>query len=113
VAIVAWPLAIVALLLIDQYAASGLAILARANNLDREAEKHNTRKPAFLGETLSSLDVVRTVPGGGSFLRRWRDLSDQAVGIDGRQRLTASHLTALTVAMQTLGTVVILVARPT
>jgi ABC-type bacteriocin/lantibiotic exporter with double-glycine peptidase domain len=110
VAIVAWPLAIVALLLVGLYAASGLAIQARANDLGREAEKQNTRKLAFMGEILSSLDVVRTVPGAGSFLRRWRDLSDQAAGIDGRRRLTASHLNALAVAMQTLSTVVILVA---
>ena len=85
VAVVAWPLALVALLLVSLYAATGLVIQARANNLGREAEKQNTRKLAFMGEILSSLDVVRTVPGAGAFLRRWRDLSDQAAGIDGRR----------------------------
>ena len=110
VAIVAWPLALVALLLVGLYATAGLVIQARANDLGREAEKQNTRKLAFMGEVLSTLDVVRTVPGAGAFLRRWRDLSDQAAGVDGRRRLTASHLNALAVAMQTLSTVVILVA---
>jgi ABC-type bacteriocin/lantibiotic exporter with double-glycine peptidase domain len=110
VAIVAWPVAIIAFLLVGLYAAVGLVIQARANDLGREAETQNTRKLAFMGEVLSTLDVVRTVPGAGVFLRRWRDLSDQAAGIDSRRRLTASQLNTLAVAMQTLSTVVILVA---
>lgn len=110
VAIVAWPLAILALLLVGLYAALGLALQARANEFGRQAELQNTRKLAFMGETLNTLDVVRTVPGSGAFLRRWRELSDRAAHVDGQRRLTASHLNALAVAMQTFSTVAMLVA---
>lgn len=68
---------LVAALVVLLYAAAGLAIQTRANNMAREAEKQNTRKLSFIGEALSALDVVRTVPGAGAFVRNWRDLSDE------------------------------------
>ena len=110
VAIVAWPLALLALLLVSLYAMAGLAIQARANALGRDAEQENTRKLAFMGEALNTLDVVRTVPGTGAFLRRWRELSDRAALVDGRRRLMASHLSSLAVGVQTFSTVVMLAA---
>lgn len=110
VAVVAWPLALLALLLVGLYAVAGLAIQARANELGREAEQQNTRKLAFMGETLNTLDVVRTVPGAGAFLRRWRELSDRAAQVDARRRLVASHLTSLAVGVQTFSTVAMLTA---
>ncbi len=110
VAVIAWPLVLVAALVVLLYAAAGLAIQTRANNMAREAEKQNTRKLSFIGEILSALDVVRTVPGAGAFVRRWRDLSDQSANADAKRRLTASHLNSLAVGMQTFSTVVILAA---
>ncbi len=110
VAIVAWPLAIVAMLLVAIYAMAGLALQRRATVLAREAETHGTRKLAFMGETLNSLDIVRTVPGSGAFLRRWRDLSDESAHVDSERRLAGSHLATLATAMQTASTVVMLVA---
>ncbi|MBI2308477.1 MAG: ATP-binding cassette domain-containing protein [Rhodocyclales bacterium] len=110
IGIIAWPLLIVAALLVSLYAALGLLLQARATRLGKEAEQHNTRKLAFMGEILGALDVARTVPGAGTFLRRWRELSDQSAGIDGRRRLSTHHLNTLSAAMQTFSTVVMLAA---
>lgn len=110
IGMIAWPLLIVAALLVVLYAVLGLLIQARANRLGKESEKHNTHKLAFMGEVLGSLDVVRTVPGAGSFLRRWRELSDQSASIDGERRLSATHLNTLSASMQTFTTVVMLTA---
>ena len=110
IGIIAWPLLIVALLLVAAYASAGLLLQAQANRLGREAEQRNTRKLAFIGEMLVALDVARTVPGAGVFLRRWRELSDQSASIDGERRLSINHLNTLSAAMQTLSTVVMLAA---
>ena len=110
IGIVAWQLLIVALLLVSLYATTGLLLQARSNRLGREAEQRNTRKLSFIGEMLGALDVVRTVPGAGAFLRRWRELSDQSATIDGARRLSMNHLNTLSTAMQTFSTVVMLAA---
>lgn len=110
VGIIAWPLLIVAALLVSLYALIGLLIQARTNRLGKEAERYNTRKLAFMGEVLGALDVARTVPGAGIFLRRWRELSDRSAGIDGQRRLSTHHLNTLSAAMQTFSTVVMLAA---
>ncbi len=110
VGLIAWPLVIVALLLVLAYAAMGYALQVRSNRLGKEAEQQNTRKLAYMSEVLGSLDVVRTVPGEGVFLRRWRELSDGAAGIDGQRRLATSHANTLAAGMLTFSTVVMLVA---
>ena len=110
IAFVAWPLAIVSMLLIALYSVLGLAIQRRATTLGQEAEAQGTRKLAFMGEMLTSLDIVRTVPGAGAFVRRWRDLSDEAAHVDGQRRMATSHLTTLSTAIQTCSTVTMLVA---
>ena len=110
IGVIAWPLLIVALLLVAFYATAGLLMQARSNRLGREAEQRNTRKLSFIGEMLVALDVARTVPGAGSFLRRWRELSDQSASIDAARRLSMNHLNTLSAAMQTFTTVVMLAA---
>ena len=110
VGLIAWPLVIVASILVLLYALIGYALQLRSNRLGKEAEQHNTRKLTYMGEILSSLDVVRTVPGVGVFLRRWRELSDSSANIDGQRRLAASHSNALAAGMMTFSTIVMLVA---
>ena len=110
IGLIAWPLLIVALLLVASYATAGLLMQARSNRLGREAEQRNTRKLSFIGEMLVALDVARTVPGAGTFLRRWRELSDQSASIDAARRLSMNHLNTLSAAMQTFTTVVMLAA---
>lgn len=110
VGVIAWPLMIVALLLVLFYAGAGLLLQARINAVNKEAEQRNTRKLAFMGEVLGSLDVVRTTPGSGAFLRLWRDLSDQSAHIDAKRRLSLNHLGTLSGVMQTSSTVIMLIA---
>ena len=108
IGIVAWPLLIVALLLVLSYTALGFVLQKRVNRLGRESEKRTTRKLTYMGEMLASFDVARTVPGAGVLLRGWRELSDAAAGIEGRRRLANSHLSIASAAMQTLSTVAML-----
>ncbi len=110
VGLIAWPLVIVAALLVLFYALMGYALQVRSNRLGKEAEQQNTRKLTFMGEILGALDVVRTVPGAGIFLRRWRDLSESSADIDGQRRLAASHANTLAAGMMTISTVTMLVA---
>lgn len=110
IGLIAWPLVIVATLLVLVYALAGYALQVRSNRLGKEAEQQNTRKLTYMGEVLGSLDVVRTVPGTSMFLRRWRELSDGAAEIDGQRRLTASHSSTLAASMLTFSTVAMLVA---
>jgi len=110
VGLIAWQLVIVAGLLVLLYAMIGYVLQLRSNRLGKEAEQLNTRKLTFMGETLASLDIVRTVPGTGLFLRRWRDLSSETAEVDGQRRLSNSHINTLAAAMMTFSTVTMLVA---
>lgn len=110
IAIIAWPLMIVALLLVLIYAGTGLFIQEQINTFSKKSESNNTRKLAFMGEVLSCLDVARTAPGSGALLRRWRDLTEQSASVDAKRRLAASRMGRLSVIMQTSTTVLILVA---
>lgn len=110
VGMIAWPLLIASSLLVLLYAGMGYALQLRSNRLGKEAEQQNTRKLTYMGELLGSLDVVRTVPSSGIFLRRWRDLSDGTADVEGQRRLAASHANTLAAGMMTFSTVTILVA---
>src|SRR6185369_10551272 len=108
--IIAWQLMIVVMILVLLYAAAGLLLQARQNNLSKEAEVNNTRKLSFMGETLGSLDVVRTAPGAGAFLRRWRELTEQSTRSDARRRLAVLQIGMLSSSTYTVTTVVMLTA---
>ena len=110
IGIIAWELMLVALLLVMLYSGVGFLLQARLNNLSKEAERTNTYKLAFMGESLDCLDVVRTTPGAGAFLRRWRDLAEQSAGFDTKRRLAIGHLGMFSSATQTITTVVMLTA---
>jgi ATP-binding cassette subfamily B protein/ATP-binding cassette subfamily C protein LapB len=108
IGIIAWPLMIVAIILVLLYAVVGLLMQRRQNNLSKEAEQKNTLKLSFMGETLGSLDVVRTAPGAGSFLRRWRELAEESTSFDTKRRLAMQQMGMFSSMMQTVTTVVIL-----
>jgi ABC-type bacteriocin/lantibiotic exporter with double-glycine peptidase domain len=108
IGIIAWPLMIVTLLLVLLYAGVGLTLQTRLTNLSKEAERVNTLKLSFMGETLGCLDVVRTTPGSGSFLRRWRELAEQSTSFDTKRRLAVYRLGMFSSTLQTVTTVVVL-----
>ena len=110
IGIIAWPLMIAAMILVFLYGGIGLLLQTRQNNLSKEAEQNNTRKLSFMGETLGCLDVVRTTPGSGAFLRRWRDLAEQSARFDTKRRLAIQQMGMISLIMQTVTTVVILTA---
>lgn len=110
IGIIAWPLMFVSLFLVLLYAGVGFVLQARQNNLSKEAERNNTQKLSFMGEALGCLDVVRTTPGAGAFLRRWRELAQQTASFDTKKRLAVNHLGMFSSVMQTVTTVVILTA---
>jgi ATP-binding cassette subfamily B protein/ATP-binding cassette subfamily C protein LapB len=110
IGIIAWQLMIVSLLLVILYAGIGLLLQVRQNNISKEAERNNTRKLSFMGETLGCLDVVRTTSGSGAFLCRWRDLAEQATKFDTKRRLAVNHIGMFSSIMQTITTVVVLTA---
>jgi len=109
IGIIAWQLMIVAMLLVLVYAGTGLLLQARQNNFSKEAERNNTRKLAFMGETLGCLDVVRTTPGSTAFLRRWRELAEQSTSADAKKRLSSLHLGMLSSSTYTVTTVIMLI----
>lgn len=110
IAVIAWPLMIVTMLLVAAYAAGGLVLQQRLNDLSKESERDNTRKLTFMGEVLNALDVTRTTPGSTVFLRSWRDLTDHSVHTDARRRLASNHLGMLSSGMISFTTVSMLVA---
>ncbi len=110
IGIIAWQLMIVVMILVLLYAGAGLLLQARQNNLSKEAERNNTHKLSFMGETLGCLDVVRTTPGSGVFLRRWRDLAEQSTSSDAKKRLAVLQMGMLSSTTYTVTTVVILTA---
>jgi len=108
IGIISWQMMLVVMILAVIYAVAGLWMYARQVELSKEAEQENTRKLAYMGEALGCLDVVRTVPGSGAFLRRWRDLAEQSATADTRRRLALYQAGMLSILMQTLTTVVVL-----
>src|SRR6185369_7737830 len=110
VGIIAWQLMVVAMLLVLIYAGVGLLLQARQNNLSKEAERNNTRKLSFMGETLGCLDIVRTTPGSGAFLRRWRELAEQSTNSDAKRRLAMLQMGMLSSTTYTVTTVAMLTA---
>lgn len=110
IAIIAWPLLIVASLLVALYTVLGYLFQNRSNQLAKEAEKENTLKLSYMGEVLNSLDVVRTVPNSASFLNRWQNHSSTTAEVDGQRRLAATHSNNLSAFMVTFSSVVMLIA---
>jgi ABC-type bacteriocin/lantibiotic exporter with double-glycine peptidase domain len=110
IGIIAWPLMLASIILVLLYGGIGLLLQSRQNNLSKETEQNNTRKLSFMGEVLGCLDVVRTTPGAGAFLRRWRDLADQSARFDTKRRLAIQHMGMISLIMQTVTTIVILTA---
>jgi len=108
IGIIAWPLMLIALALVLIFSLAGCVLQVRLTRLSHEAELANTHKLAFMGETLNSLDVVRTSPGGGALLRNWRELAEKSTRADAGKRLAAQHMGMLSLLLQTLTTVVIL-----
>jgi ABC-type bacteriocin/lantibiotic exporter with double-glycine peptidase domain len=109
IGIIAWPLLLVAVLLVLIYTGVGLILQARVNSLTQKAEQENTRKLMFMGDVLGALDVACTTPGAAFFLRHWRVLAGKSARSDAGRRLAASHQGMLSIAMQTVSTVIILV----
>jgi ATP-binding cassette subfamily B protein/ATP-binding cassette subfamily C protein LapB len=107
---ISWPLMIATMVLVLLFSGLGFVLYARQKNLATEAEQKNTLKLSFMGETLGCLDVVRTTPGSGAFLRSWRNLAKQSTSVDTKKRLAGLHLGMLSTIMQTVQTVVILTA---
>ena len=110
IGVIAWPLMVVTMILVLLYVAIGLVLQTRQNNLSKEAERNNTLKLSFMGETLACLDVVRTTPGSGTFLRRWRDLAEQSTSSDAKRRLAVQQMGMLSITTYTVTTVVMLIA---
>ena len=90
------------------FSCTGFILYARQAKLSKEAEQKNTLKLSFMGEALGCLDVVRTSPGSGSFLRGWRALSEQSTSFDTKKRLATHHMWMLSSIIQTVTTFVIL-----
>jgi ABC-type bacteriocin/lantibiotic exporter with double-glycine peptidase domain len=109
VAIIAWPLLIVASLLVALYTALGYYFQHRSNKLAQASEKENTLKLSYMGEVLGSLDVVRTVPNADSFFSRWQTYSANAASIDGERRLASTHTNNLSAFMVTFSSIAILI----
>lgn len=110
IGIIAWPLAVVSMLLVTIYAGAGYVLQRRINAQSREAEQLATVKLTFMGEMLSAMDVVQTAPGRGFFRRRWHEHVEQTADADGRRRLLSSHAGTMAACMLTLSTVSMLVA---
>jgi len=108
IGIIAWQLMVVVLILVILYTGIGFVLQARQTRLSKEAEQKNTFKLNFMGESLNSLDVVRTSPGAGSFQRSWRELSEQSTHSDTQRRLAAHQTMMFSTIMQTVTTVVVL-----
>lgn len=107
---IAWPMLIVAGLLVTGYVVSGLAMQRQLTRLSKVSEAANTRKLAYMGELLGAFDVVRTVPGSATFFRRWRDLSGASTVSEESRRLSISRMTILSSAMMNVSTVAMLAA---
>lgn len=110
IGVISWQLMLVNVLLMLLYTAGGLILQTRHSRLSREAENNGTRKLAFMGEALGSLDVLRTVPGSSAFLRRWRELSECSADSDTKRRLASGHQGILASTTYTVTTVTMLTA---
>ncbi len=110
VALIAWQLVIVSILLVLSYTAIGYVLQNRSTEKSKIAEKENTLKLSFMGEVLGSLDVVRTVPNSARFLNRWAQHSETTAIADGERRLATTHSNNLSASMITFSTVVMLIS---
>ena len=110
VALIAWQLVIVSILLVLSYTAIGYVLQNRSTARSKVAEKENTLKLSYMGEVLGSLDVVRTVPNSARFLSRWTQHSEIAAIADGKRRLATTHSNNLSASMITFSTVVMLIS---
>jgi len=108
IGIVAWQLMVVVIILVLLYSAAGFIQQRRLIRRSREAEHATIRKLSFMGGALASLDVVRTAPGAGAFLRSWRQLAEDSARAEMKKRLTARHMGILSRTMQTVTSVVVL-----
>ncbi|PLX91930.1 MAG: hypothetical protein C0621_10460 [Desulfuromonas sp.] len=108
IGVISWPLMLAVMVLMLIYGGGGFFLQRRVSELSKEAEGQTTQKLAFMGESLGSLDVVRTVPGAGAFLRRWRELARVSNRYETTKRVATQQLGLFSSVMQTTTSVVVL-----
>jgi len=105
---IAWPLLVTLIVLVVLYSLIGVFLQLRLIRLSRESEVETIRKLSYMGDSLASLDVVRTVPGSAVFLRNWHSFADITAGAEMKKRLAARQMGIFSRASQTVTRVVIL-----
>lgn len=109
IAVVAWPLAVVLLILALFYSAAGLLLQRKATALGKTVEQIGTRKLTYMNEVLSALDVLQTSPKLDAVTGGWLVLSYTTAELEAKRRLVASYISTLAAGMMPLTTVVLLV----
>lgn len=110
IAIIAWPLALLVLVIATVYGLIGFRNHEALREQSREAEQAMIRKTSFLSESLEALDVIRLSPGAGQFDRRWRSLCADVARRENAKRIASGHGMILTVSTSTATSVLVLVA---
>ncbi len=110
IGIIAWPMLVVAGLLVLFYTIAGGLLQKYTNKVAKEAEQINTQKLSFMGDVLNALEVVKTVPNAHYFSNIWRENSAKSAAVEGSRRLASGHTSTLAASMMTMSTVLMLVA---
>lgn len=109
IALVAWPLALVAALLVAGYAWLGARLQMHITTLGRASEKAITGKLSLLGSLAGSLELLRTVPGLAPLRRAWLGQGAAAADAESARRQAQNLAGTLAAAMVSFTSVTLLV----
>ncbi|HEY0268221.1 MAG TPA: ATP-binding cassette domain-containing protein, partial [Methyloradius sp.] len=108
IGLIAWPLVILVMILTAIYALLGYVVQKHSLKLNRQAERKNTDRMAYIGEIMQGIEVVRTIPAVGKLLDGWRSQSHTVSELEASRRLAGSHSNTLSAGMSTFTTVSVL-----
>ena len=108
IALIAWPIAIIVVLLTLVYAGIGYVLQERTLKLNREAERKNTERMAYIGEVMQGIEIVRTIPSVSRLFEGWRTQSNNVSDLEADRRLAAGHSSTLSASMSTFTTICVL-----
>lgn len=109
IALIAWPLAITAAILVMGYTLLSYLIQRQVIAASKQVEQTQANKMSFLSESLQGLDVIRTSPQQRNFEHQWRTLSVESAVQDARRRFSGNLSNILTSSISTFTSVSMLV----
>lgn len=109
IALISWPLAIVALILVAIYTIASHIVQKKVTAINKETEKSMSSKMSFLSDTIQNIDLVKTSKQQDWFRQQWDKHSTHTATNDARKRYISGLGNVLASTLSSITSITMLV----